>query len=366
MLQFDCQTFYALHCEVIFIPGLQIGIDLGTTNIQVFVRNKGVVLQEASVAALDAKTGDILALGNKVYPMVGRSPGSLKVVHPMRDGVISDFTVIHAMLSHYVRKVCGSRLFKPTVLICMPSSVTGLERSAVLELAIAAGAARACLVEEPLAAALGAGLNLDAPGGQVVADIGGGTTDVAVFTMGAMALSRSVKVAGNALEDAIARYMRRERNVLVGALTAEEIKKRVGCARLRPAELAIYVRGQGYTNRMPVRVEVSSTEAFLAMRERLVEIVNAIKGVLEETPPEMAGDICDQGIVLTGGGALLRDLDAMLREETALPAHVARSPAQCVAKGLGVMMERPDILRENGCEFRTDDDIGEFERNRNL
>jgi rod shape-determining protein MreB len=330
------------------------------------VKNEGIVRREASIAALDAKTGDVLALGNKVYQMVGRNPDSLQVVHPMRDGVISDFTVIHAMLAHYIKKVCGSRLLKPTLLICMPSSVTGLERSAILELAIAAGASRACLVEEPLAAALGAGLNLDLPGGQLVADIGGGTTDVAVFTMGAMALSRSAKVAGNALEDAIMRYLRRERNVLVGQLTAEEIKKRVGCARLRPAELAIYVRGQSYTSRMPVRIEVSSTEAYLAMRERLREITGAIRGILEETPPEMAGDIHDQGIVLTGGGALLRDLDVMLRQETGLPARVARNPAQCVALGLGVMMDRPDILQNNGYVFRTDDDIGEFERNRNL
>ena len=352
--------------EVIPIPGLQIGIDLGTTSILVYVRGKGIVLQEASIAALDARTGDVLALGNKVRQMVGRNPGSLRIVHPMRDGVVSDFTVVHAMLAYYIKKVCGSRLLKPTVLICMPSSVTGLERSAILELAIAAGASRACLVEEPLAAALGAGLNLDAPGGQLVADIGGGTTDVAVFTMGAMALSRSAKVAGNALEDAIARYLRRERNVVVGRLTAEEIKKRVGCARLRPAELAIYVRGQGYITRMPVRVEVSSTEAFLAMRERLEEIAGAVRGVLEETPPEMAGDIYEQGITLTGGGALLRDLDVMLRAETGLPVQVARSPAQCVALGLGILLERPDILRGNGYVFRTDDDIGEFERNRNL
>jgi len=323
-------------------------------------------MQEASAAALDAKTGEVRALGNAVYRMVGRNPGSLRVVHPMRDGVISDFTVIHAMVAHYISKLCSRRIFKPTVMICMPASVTGLERSAILELAIAAGASRACLVEEPLAAALGAGMDLADPGGQLVVDIGGGTTDVAVFTMGAMAIARSAKVAGNALEDAIIRYLRRERNVVIGQLTAEQIKMRIGCARLRSPELAINVRGQSYTTRMPVKLEVNSTETFLAMRERLRDITEAIRSVLEETPPEMAGDIYDRGMILTGGGALLRDFDLMLRAETGLDVRVADNAPQCVAQGLGHMLEDPSLLRENNYMFRTDDDIGEFERNRNL
>jgi len=324
------------------------------------------VLQEASVAALDAKTGDVVALGSAVAQMVGRNPGSLQVVHPMRDGVISDFTVIHAMIAHYIKKLCGIRLFKPTVMICLPSGVTGLERSAILELAIAAGASRACLVDEPLAAAMGAGLEIDTLAGQIVVDIGGGTTDVGVFTMGSIAISRSGKVAGNALEAAIERYLRRERNLVVGQLTAEDIKKRVGCARIRPAELTIYARGQNYISRMPARFEVSSTEAYLAMREPLRGILEVITGVLEQTPPEMAGDIYDQGITLTGGGALLRDLDKMLSAETGLRVQVTPNPVQCVALGMGVLMDRRDILAENNYVFRTDDDIGEFERNRNL
>ncbi|MDR3314792.1 MAG: rod shape-determining protein [Oscillospiraceae bacterium] len=348
------------------MPGLQIGIDLGTTSILVYVRGKGVVLHEASVAALDAKTGDVLALGNRVYQMVGRNPDSLRVVHPMRDGVISDFSVIHAMIAYYIKRICGNRMFKPSVMICMPASVTGLERSAILELAIAAGAGRACLVEEPLAAALGAGMNIAYRGGQMIVDIGGGTTDVAVLTMGTMALSRSAKVAGNALSAAIQRYLRRERNVMVGDLTAEEIKRKVGCARLRSTELAIYTRGQSYITRLPTRLEVSSTESFLAMRERLDDIIDVIHRVLEETPPEMAGDIADQGVVLTGGGALLRDLDALLQERTQLRVRVAKDPVNCVALGLGVMMESQNILEENSYFYRTDDDIGEYARNRNL
>jgi len=351
---------------VIPIPGLQIGIDLGTTSILVYVKGRGIVMQEASVAALDAKTGEVRALGNAVHNMVGRNPESLRVVHPMREGVISDFTVIHAMIAHYIKKLCGRRVFKPTVMICMPASVTGLERSAILELAIAAGAARACLVEEPLAAALGAGLNLTDPGGQLVVDIGGGTTDVAVFTMGAMAIARSAKVAGNALEDAIIRYLRRERDVVIGQLTSEAVKMRIGCARLRSPELAINIRGQSYTTRMPVKLEVNSTETYLAMRERLRDVTEAVRAVLEETPPEMAGDIWDRGLILTGGGALLRDIDLMLRAETGLEVRVARNPAQCVALGLGRILEDAALLRENSLMFRTDDDIGEFERNRNL
>ncbi|MDR1927576.1 MAG: rod shape-determining protein [Oscillospiraceae bacterium] len=351
---------------MIAIPGLQIGIDLGTTSILIYVKDKGLILREASIAALDAKSGDVLALGNEVYQMVGRNPGSLRIVHPMRDGVISDFTVIHTMMAYYIKKICGSRMLKPSVIICMPASVTGLERSAILELAIASGACRACLVEEPLAAALGAGMNLACPGGQMVVDIGGGTTDVAVITMGTMALARSAKVAGNLLNEAIRRYLRRERNVLVGDITAEEIKRRVGCARLRSAELAIQVRGQNYITRLPVRLEVSSTEAFLAMRETLRDMVNVVRRVLEETPPEMAGDIYDQGIVLTGGGALLRDLDVMLHQETGLRVRVAKEPMDCVALGLGMMMTRRSVLEDNNYYYRTDDDIGEYARNRNI
>ncbi len=348
------------------MPGLQIGIDLGTASILVYVRGKGIVLHEASVAAVDVKTGDVLALGNRVFHMVGRTPGSLRIVRPIQDGVVSDFSVVHAMIAYYVKRICGNRMFKPSVMICMPASVTGLERSAILELAIAAGAGRACLVEEPIAAALGAGMNIAYRGGQMIVDVGGGTTDVAVLTMGTMALARSAKVAGNALSGAIQRYLRRERNVLVGDLTAEEIKQKVGCARLRSTELAIYTRGQSYITRLPTRIEVTSTESFLAMRERLNDLVNVIQRVLEETPPEMAGDIYDQGIVLTGGGSLLRDLDAMLRERTGLKVRVAKDPVNCVALGLGVLLERQDILEDNSYFYRTDDDIGEYARNRNL
>ncbi|MDR0531450.1 MAG: rod shape-determining protein [Oscillospiraceae bacterium] len=345
---------------------MQIGIDLGTTSILLYVKGKGIVGREASVAAIETATGDVLAIGNEVYQMVGRNPDSLEIIHPMRDGVISDFSIIYAMIEHYVKKICGKRLLKPSVFICTPASVTELERSAILELAIAAGAGRACLVDEPLAAALGAGMDLSLTAGQLVADIGGGTTDVAVFTMGSITIARSGKVAGNALEDAITRYLRRERNVLVGRLTAEEIKKQIGCAQLRHPELGIPVRGQSYISRMPVKLEVTSTEAYLAMREHLREIAELIRGVLEETPPEMAGDIFEQGITLTGGGAQLQGLSQMLKDATGLETRVAPNPAFCVAHGLGILMDKPELLRENNYAFRTDDDIGEFERNRNL
>ncbi|MDR2646835.1 MAG: rod shape-determining protein [Oscillospiraceae bacterium] len=348
------------------MASLQIGIDLGTTSILIHVKGKGIVLQEASIAALDAVTGDVLALGNRVYQMVGRNPDSLRVVHPMRDGVISDFTVIHAMIAYYIKKICGNRLLKPSVMICMPASVTGLERNTILELAIAAGAARVCLVEEPFAAALGAGLNIASLGGQMIVDIGGGTTDVAVITMGSIVLSRSGKSAGNKLNESIQRYLRRERHMIVGDLTAETIKKKVGFARLHSPELGIMVRGQNYITRMPVCNEVTSTQAYLAMRETIGEMISVVRRVFEETPPEMAGDILDQGIVLTGGGSLLRDFDAVLHLETGLHVRVARDPIECVARGMGLMMEHNSILEGNNYYYRTDDDIGEYARNRAL
>jgi len=345
---------------------MKIGIDLGTTSILIYVRGKGIVAHETSIAALDAATGDVLALGNAVQQMIGRNPDCLEIVHPMRDGVISSFTVIHAIIEYYIKNICGNRILKPSVMICTPSSVTSLERSAILELAIAAGAGQACLVDEPLAAALGSGIDLSMRSGQLVVDIGGGTTDAAVFISGSMFIARSTKVAGNAFEEAIARYLRRERNVLVGRLTAEEIKKKIGSAQLRVPEIAIQVSGQSYISRMPVKIEVSSSETYYAMRERLRDVLELIRSVLEETPPEIAGDICDHGIVLTGGGAMLFQLDEMLRREIGLPVRVAKNPILCVAQGLGVLFEHQSILENNSYFFRTDDDIGEFERNRNL
>jgi rod shape-determining protein MreB len=348
------------------ITGIKIGIDLGTTSVLIFVQGKGIVLREASVAALDAASGTIVALGNEVYHMVGRNPNSLRIVHPMKDGVISDFNVIHAMIAHYIKKICGHRLFKPTILICMPASVTGLERSSVLELAIAAGAARACLVDEPLAAALGAGLKIDAPGGRMIVDIGGGTTDAAIITMGSMAIAKSVRTAGNVLDAAIRRYLRRERNVLVGDLTSEEIKKQIGCATLRKAELGVEVRGQSYVTLLPEQIEVTSTEAFLAMRERLRDMTGLVHRMLEETPPEMAGDIHDNGIVLTGGGALLRDLDILLAHETGLKIRVADDPISCVANGLGILMGNEALRRGNAYFYHTDDDLGAYTHKHNI
>ncbi|MDR1733517.1 MAG: rod shape-determining protein [Oscillospiraceae bacterium] len=346
--------------------GMQIGIDLGTTSILVYVLGKGIVIREASIAAIEKKTGRILALGNSVYEMVGRNPEGLDIVMPIRDGVISNFTVIHAMIEYYIKRLCGKKFLKPTVMICMPATVTGLERSSILELAISAGAARACLVEEPLAAALGAGLNILEPGGRLVLDIGGGTADAAIITMGSMAIAKSAKVAGNALNASIARHLRRERGLEVGELTAEAVKKKIGCAVQRKVELAIPVRGANYISRLPDRIEVTSTEVHYAMRQPLRDITNLVRRLLEETPPEMAGDIYDNGIVLTGGGAMLRGLDALLARETRLSVVLAEHPLECVARGLGVLMQSDRLMKENSYYYKTDDDIGEFERNRNV
>jgi len=341
--------------------GINIGIDLGTTTIIIYVEGKGIVLSEPSVAACDAKTGRMLATGNKAYDMLGRNPDSVKVVRPMKDGVVSDFTVIQSMLIYYIQKICGNRIFKPNVIICTPSSVTELEKRTILDLATASGAGRACLIEEPLAAAIGAGLDISHPCGTLVVDIGGGTTDIAVITMGSIAISKSIKIAGNAFDEAIMRHMRRERNLLIGEITAEDIKKKIGCAYLRDEELAVGVKGKNYITGMPSFFEISSTEVYLAMREQIESVGDAVHSVLEITPPEMAADIADRGIYVTGGGALLRGMDVMINRKTGITTTVANDPVNCVANGIGKVLKDLNILYDNGYIFKTREEITGYE-----
>ncbi len=341
--------------------GINIGIDLGTTTTIIYVQGKGIVLSEPSVAACDAKTGKMLATGNKAYDMLGRNPDSVRVVRPMKDGVVSDFTVIQSMLIYYIQKICGNKIFKPNVILCTPSSVTELEKRTILDLATASGAGRACLIEEPLAAAIGAGLDISHPCGTLVVDIGGGTTDIAVITMGSIAISKSIKVAGNALDEAIIRHMRRERNLLIGEVTAEDIKKRIGCSYLRDEELAVGVKGKNYITGMPAFFEISSTEVYLAMREQIETVGDAVHSVLEITPPEMAADIADRGIYVTGGGALLRGVDIMINRKTGIATTVADDPVNCVAKGIGKALKDINILYDNGYIFKTREEITGYE-----
>lgn len=338
--------------------GTNIGIDLGTTSIVIYIEGKGIVLSEPSVAAYDTVSGRLIAVGKKAYEMIGRTPDNIRIVKPMRHGVVSDFTATKHILRFFLSKICKNMVFKPNVVVCVPSMVTNLEKRTILDLITAAGAAKACLIEEPLAAALGAGLKSDRPMGAMVVDIGGGTTDVAVITMGCISVSDSVKVAGNAFDDAIMRQIRRERDVIIGERTAEFIKKQIGCSYLRSAELGLTVKGKHFITSMPVSIDVSSTEVYLAMRPQLESISETVRSVLELTPPELSADIADSGIYLTGGGALLHGIDKMLQEKTGVKTFVAKDPLNCVALGTGEALSHIDILSQNGYVFKARDEIG--------
>lgn len=338
--------------------GVNIGIDLGTTSIVIYIEGKGIVLAEPSVAAYDTVSGRLIAVGKKAYEMIGKNPDTIRIVKPMRHGVVSDFTATKHILRYFLSKICKNMVFKPNVVVCVPSMVTSLEKRTILDLITAAGAAKACLIEEPLAAALGAGLKSDRPVGAMVVDIGGGTTDVAVITMGCISVSDSVKVAGNAFDEAIMRQIRRERDVIIGERTAEFIKKQIGCSYLRNAELGLTVKGKHFITSMPVSIDVSSTEVYLAMRPHLETIGETVRSVLELTPPELSADIADSGIYVTGGGALLHGIDKMLQEKTGVKTFVANDPLNCVALGTGEALAHIDILSQNGYVFKARDEIG--------
>lgn len=341
--------------------GTNIGIDLGTTSIVIYVEGKGVVLSEPCAAAYEADSGKLLAVGKRAYDMLEKHPDGIRVVKPMVNGIVSDFTATKHILRTFLSKICKTMVFKPNVIACVPSMVTSLEKRTILDLITSAGASKACLIEEPLAAALGAGLKSSRPKGAMVVDIGGGTTDIAVITMGCISVSSSVKVAGNALDEAIRRQIRRERDVIIGAKTAEQIKKQIGCSYLREVELGLTVKGKHFITGMPVSIEVSSTEAYLAMRPQLEQIGEAVRSVLELTPPELAADIMESGIYLTGGGALLNGIDEMIYRKTGIRTFVARRPAECVALGTGVALAHMDILSQNGYVFKSRDEIGGLE-----
>ncbi|MDY6017992.1 MAG: rod shape-determining protein [Oscillospiraceae bacterium] len=338
--------------------GTNIGIDLGTTSIVVFVEGKGIVLSEPSVAAYEKESGKLIAVGKKAWDMLGKNPDSIRVVKPMEHGVVSDFTATKHILRFFLSKICKNMVFKPNVVVCVPSMATSLEKRTILDLVTSSGAAKACLIEEPLAAALGAGLKSDRPVGTMIVDIGGGTTDIAVITMGCISVSRSVKTAGNALDEAIVRQIRRERDVIIGEKTAEIIKKQIGCSNLRNVELGMTVKGKHFITNMPVSIEVSSTEAYLAMRPHLETIGEAVRSVLELTPPELSSDICESGIHLTGGGALLQGIDKMIQKKTGVKTTVADDPLSCVALGTGEALSHIDILSQNGYVFKARNEIG--------
>ena len=326
----------------------KIGIDLGTSTVLIYVKGEGIVINEPSLVAVNRDGTRILAVGKEALEMVGRAPDSIQVVRPMREGVIADFVVTEGMLHHFIGKVQGrQRLFKPEIMICVPSGVTSVERRAVTEAAISAGARQAWLIDEPLAAAIGAGLPISEPRGNAICDIGGGTTEIAVISLSGMVVAHSIRVGGNRFDDAITTHMKRKHNLLVGERTAEDVKIAVGSAVLMKEPLITEVRGRDLVSGLPKNLEVSSNEITEAIQEPLRLIVAAVRDVLEETPPELAADIFDRGLVLSGGGALLRGLDRYLAMHLGIPAVVADDPQTSVVRGTGLALENFEVLKRN-------------------
>jgi len=328
-----------------------LAIDLGTANTLIYMRGKGIVLDEPSVVAIRTEGGpnakrSIQAVGHSAKQMLGKTPGNITAIRPMKDGVIADFVVTEQMIKQFIKKVHDSRLFSPSprIIICVPCGATQVERRAIRDAALAAGASQVFLIEEPMAAAIGAGLPVSDATGSMVVDIGGGTTEVGVISLGGMVYAGSVRVGGDKFDDSISNYIRRNYGMLIGDITAENIKKEIGSAFPGSEVREIEVKGRNLAEGIPRSFTISSNEILEALTEPLNQIVSAVKIALEQTPPELGADIADRGMVLTGGGALLRDLDRLLMEETGLPVIVAEEPLTCVARGCGMALDKMDKL----------------------
>lgn len=323
-----------------------IGIDLGTANTLVYVKGRGIVIQEPSVVAVDRDRKEPLAVGLEAKQMLGRTPGNIVAIRPMKDGVIADFDTTQTMLKYFIQKAVTRRgPFRPRVIIGIPSGVTGVERRAVQDAALQAGAREAHVIEEPMAAAIGAGLPVEEPTGSMVVDIGGGTTEVAIISLGGLVTARSIRVAGDELDEAIVQYVKRTYNLLIGERTGEEVKMTIGSAHPTGEEEAMEIRGRDLVSGLPRTLRITSDEIRKAIQEPVSAVIDAIKVTLENTPPELAADIMDRGIVMTGGGALLRGLDLLVSKETGMPVHVADEPLLCVVKGCGKCLDNLDILK---------------------
>ena len=316
-----------------------IGIDLGTATVLVYVKGKGIVLNEPSVVAVNKVTGKLVAVGTEAQETLGRTPDNIIAIRPLREGVISDYEMTELMIKEYIRKVQGFRLFKPNVVICVPSIITEVEERAVIDAGTQAGAKRVFLIEEPVAAAIGAGLDISRPNGNLVADIGGGTTDIAVISLGGIVESTSIKIAGDKFDEAIIKYVRRKHNALIGERTAEQVKKTIGCVYPRTEEEIMEVKGRCLMTGLPRTFTLSSSEILEALEEVSSAIVEAIHSVLERTPPELTGDISSNGIVMTGGGSLIWGFDKLVASKTGIPTRVADEAVSCVAYGTGNCLE---------------------------
>lgn len=323
------------------------GIDLGTASILVYVKGKGIVLNEPSVVAIDQNTNKFLAVGEEARKMLGRTPGNIIAKRPLRDGVISDYEITERMLKYFIHKAIGKFIFRPRIIVCVPSGVTEVEKRAVLEASNSAGARKTYLIEEPIAAAIGAGIDITEPNGNMIVDIGGGTTDVAVISLGGIVVSRSIKVAGDECDEAIVRYIRKKHNVMIGERSAEELKINIGTASKRDKEVFMEVRGRNLVTGLPKTINVSSEEMLEALEEPVTNIIDAVHAVLERTPPELAADIGNKGIVLTGGGALLWGLDKLITKRTGITTQIAEDPVACVAIGTGKALDWVDVLENS-------------------
>jgi len=322
-------------------------VDLGTANTLVYVRGRGIVLSEPSVVAIDQRTNEVHAVGIEAKRMLGRTPGNITAIRPLKDGVIADFDVTEQMLRHFIQKVHQNRWAHPRVVVCVPSGVTGVEKRAVEEATLSAGARQAYLIEEPMAAAIGAGLPVAEPTGNMVVDIGGGTTEVAVISLGGIVVAQSIRVGGDEMDEAIINWVKREYKLMIGSQTSEEVKLEIGSAYPLHEEVQAEIRGRDMITGLPKTVVLSSEEVREALEEPVNQIVDAVKSTLDKTPPELASDIMDRGIMLAGGGALLQGLDERLRQETEMPIHVAESPLTCVAVGSGRSLEEFEVMRRS-------------------
>ena len=324
--------------------GQDIGIDLGTATVIAYVKGKGIVLREPSVVAVNNLTNEVLAVGHEARRMLGRTPGNIVATRPLRDGVISDYNVTEKMLKYFIHKIGGKFLFAPRIMICIPSQVTEVEKKAVIDAASNAGARKVYLIEEPIAAAIGAGIDISKPSGNMIVDIGGGTTDIAVISLGGSVVSSSIKVAGDKFDEYIVKYIKRRHNVIIGERTAEELKVNVGCVFPKFQDMEMDVRGRDLSTGLPKTITVYSSEMMEALEEPAMLIIDAVHSVLERTPPELAADISDKGIYMTGGGCLIDGLDSLLQDRIGINVMIAEDAISCVAIGTGKALDNLDKI----------------------
>lgn len=324
--------------------GQDIGIDLGTATVIAYVKGKGIVFREPSVVAVDSNTNDVLAVGREARRMLGRTPGNIVATRPLREGVISNYTVTEKMLKYFINRVCGRFVFSPRIMICIPSQVTEVEKKAVIDAATQAGARKVYLIEEPIAAAIGAGIDISKPCGNMVVDIGGGTTDIAVISLGGSVVSTSLKIAGDKFDEYIVKYIKKKHNIMIGERTAEDLKINIGCVYPKMQDTEMDIRGRDLIDGLPKTVTVYSSEMLEALIEPALMIVDAVHSVLERTPPELAADISDKGIYMTGGGCLVDGLDKLLQEKTGINVMIAQDAISCVALGTGKALDTLDSL----------------------